>query len=94
MKTQISKKEIAECYCNKGEKKYKSLNAAGKVAETPEFKETMMRAFIDCFDNSKKNNWSKEMMLLCETTFLQSPLKVFPSATRKHALQGDRIPPC
>ena len=53
----ISKKEIAECYCNKGEKKYKSLNAAGKVAETPEFKESMMRAFIDCFDNSKKVYW-------------------------------------
>ena len=32
----------------------------------------MIRAFIDCFDNSKKNNWSKEMMLLCETAFLQS----------------------
>jgi len=69
---QISKKKIAKCSCNKAEKKYESLNAAEKIEETPEFKESMIRAFIDCFDNSKKNNWSKEMMLLCETAFLQS----------------------
>ena len=68
----ISKKKIAKCSCNKAEKKYESLNAAEKIEETPEFKESMALAFIDCFDNSKKNNWSKEMMLLCETAFLQS----------------------
>ena len=69
----ISKKEIAECYCNTAEKKYKSLNDAEKIEDTPEFKESMMTAFIDCFDNSKKNNWSKEMIILCETAFMKSP---------------------